>query len=326
MTDILARFRRNFSELTTKVPKHLALAVSGGSDSMALLMLAKEWADEAGVRLSVLTVDHHLRDVSREEAEYVGDVCVQLGLVHQILDWDGCNTLLGNIQARARIARYDLMTGWCHEHGIDMLLTAHHLDDQVENFFIRLSRASGLFGLLDHSVGLYNEIKIIRPLFNIPKIELRAYLKEQGVRWYEDASNKDPKYLRSSVRKWLADMPGELEPDLFKVRLLQTQQHLRSAANYIEKALDREIEENVNFHEDCAEYRMSQDELISHMTLSHLLNKIGRGLEPPRSESVVRLREQMLSGGKRATLHGCVVEMRSDGIVVINRERGRKKP
>lgn len=297
---------------------------------MALLMIASKWAEAEGAKLSVLTVDHHLRDVSREEADYVGEVCAQLGLRHQILNWDIratslglTKTSIGNIQALARAARYDLMTGWCHENGIKNLLTAHHLDDQVENFLIRLSRASGLFGLLDHSLGLYNKINILRPLFNIPKLELLSYLEEKGVRWYEDASNADPKYQRSNIRKWLAAMPQELKPELFKSRVLQSQRHLRSAANYIQRALDKELEENVVFHEDSAEYLMSQDKFIAHMTLSHLLTLIGRQDEPPRSESVMRLRERMLLSGKKATLSGCLVEMRSNGAVVINRELGR---
>lgn len=326
MRNLLARFQQNLSELECKVENGLALAVSGGSDSMALLVLASQWASEAGVALSVLTVDHHLRAVSREEAEYVGKVCAQLGLPHQILDWipqDGNSN--SNIQARARKARYDLMTNWCHEHGIKTLLTAHHLDDQVENFFIRLSRASGLSGLLDHSIGLYDKVQILRPLFNIPKLELRTYLNEQKVRWYEDASNEDLKYQRSSIRKWLASMPSELEPELFKARVLQSQQHLRSAANYIQRALDRELEEGVVIHENGAEYMISQDELIAHMTLSHLLMLVSGQDEPARSEAVMRLREQMLGSGKKATLHGCTVEMRGNGIVAINREVGRKR-
>lgn len=323
MSKLLERFQRNLIQLSPKISQHLALAVSGGSDSMALLMLAKKWAEGLGVKLSVLTVDHHLRATSREEADYVKEVCVRYDLPHLILDWNSDSS--HNIQAKARTARYDLMTDWCHLQGIDTLLTAHHLDDQVENFFIRLSRASGLFGLLDHSTGLYNKIKIIRPLFNIPKIELQNYLKEQRITWYEDISNQDPKYLRSSVRQWLAAMPEGLKPDLFKLRLLKTQQHLRSTANYIKKIIDKEIDENVNFCDDRIEYRMNQDEMIAHMTLSNLLTMMGSTLEPPRSESLSRLIKQTQHEGKKMTLHGCIVWKASNGLIIINREKGRKK-
>jgi tRNA(Ile)-lysidine synthase len=335
---ISLQFQKNIAELAAYPPKALALGVSGGSDSMALLMLAKEWSDQHGAKISVLTVDHHLREESRQEAEYVGLVCGQMGLEHEILDWDEllspsdersedprvlgvryCRRPLdqvrgkqvvkseGNIQSRARKARYELMTGWCHENNISTLLTAHHLDDQVENFIIRLSRGSGLFGLLDHSFGLYNKINILRPLFNIPKKELQSYLVENNIKWCEDPSNHNPKYQRSNVRKWLDQMPLELEPELFKARVLQSQRHLRCAADYIQRDLDRELQENTIFHEGYVEYRMTSDPLMGHMTLSHLLCAVSVQEDAPRGESVELLRKNLLEGLKKATLHGCVV-------------------
>jgi tRNA(Ile)-lysidine synthase len=322
MNDIFDKFAHNLVTLFAEPSDKLALAVSGGSDSMALLVLTNEFAKSRNIEISVITVDHHLRDVSRQEAEYVGEICSELDLTHVILDWQEPAKV--NIQANARKARYDLLTSWCHDNGISYLLTGHHLDDQVENFFIRLSRGSGLFGLIDHRLGLYNGINVLRPLFNIPKSELQDYLKERGIRWYEDASNSDPKYLRSSVRHWLAQMPGELEPELFKQRVLQSQQHLRSAAAYIQKALDAEMEGRVVFHDRGAEYRPGGEDLIVHMTLSHLLCVVGGEEEMPRSESVIRLRQDLGNGKKRATLHGCVVSLK-DGVFTIGHEKGRTK-
>ena len=390
------QFQQNLKDLTRQLPQSMAIAVSGGSDSMALLMLAKEWADEHEAKLAVLTVDHHLRKESSQEAEYVGLVCGQLGLRHRILDWDellspsdeplgedprasgsrrpsktcargkqvvkpeGSTYLLspsdeplgedprvsynagllrpskacarwkqvvkseGNIQSRARKARYDLMTSWCHENNISTLLTAHHLDDQVENFIIRLSRGSGLFGLLDHSFGLYNKINILRPLFNIPKKELQTYLTQKDIKWCEDPSNHNPKYQRSNVRQWLDQMPLELEPELFKERVLQSQRHLRCAADYIKRDLDRELQENVVFHENHLEYRMTTDPLIGHMTLSYLLRLTSGKDQGPRGEAVELLRKNLLEGRKKATLHGCVV-ISTDATIMIRKEAGRKK-
>ncbi len=127
----------------------VALAVSGGPDSLALMLLATRWreAREDGPKLSVLTVDHGLRASAREEAELVGRMASALGLSHTILTWEKAEVPSASLQAKARIARYDLMAAYCHAHGIPALVTAHTQDDQAETFLMRLKRGSGLDGL-----------------------------------------------------------------------------------------------------------------------------------------------------------------------------------
>ena len=126
--------------------KHIAVAVSGGGDSMALCLLLKEWCTTQGVNLTALTVDHGLRVDSRTEAEQVSRWMMEASISHHILSWAGEKPTT-NIQDEARKARYQLMGKWCAQNNIAHLCLAHHQDDQAETFLLRLFRGSGVDGL-----------------------------------------------------------------------------------------------------------------------------------------------------------------------------------
>ena len=133
----------NLSEITGDV---VAVGVSGGADSLALLLLMDELLRPLGRRVAALTVDHGLRKESRAEAEYVAGVAAARGIEHHILTWQGDKPRSG-VEEAARTARYALLCSWCHEHGVETLCMAHHQQDQAETFLIRLQRGSGLTGL-----------------------------------------------------------------------------------------------------------------------------------------------------------------------------------
>ena len=161
----------------------VALAVSGGPDSLALMHLVARWRSMRGARpeVTVLTVDHGLRPSSRDEALMVAELARRLGLRHAILNWAGKEQAPAGLQARARIARYDLMAAYCHANDIPALVTAHHLDDQAETFLMRLKRGSGLDGLAAiPERGSWGGIEVLRPLLDVPKARLVATLAEQG--------------------------------------------------------------------------------------------------------------------------------------------------
>src|SRR5579864_2149998 len=124
----------------------LAVAVSGGADSLMLALLADGWARVRGGGITALTVDHGLRPESAAEARQTGEWLAARGIARQTLVWNGPHPR-GDIQAAARAARYRLMEGWCAEHRCLHLLTAHHLEDRAETFWLRLARGSGLDGL-----------------------------------------------------------------------------------------------------------------------------------------------------------------------------------
>lgn len=179
---------------------HLAVAVSGGSDSMALLLLAKIWAGECGGQVTALTVDHGLRPGSREESRRVASWCRERTVTHIELSWEGPKPRTG-IQARARAARYALLEGWCHDAGVLHLLVAHHRDDQAETIAMRAAMKSGPEGLAGMAaIAERRDIRLLRPLLAVAKRDLQKWLRTEGQSWLEDPSNRDPRFTRSRLR------------------------------------------------------------------------------------------------------------------------------
>jgi len=180
----------------------LLLAVSGGPDSTALLLMAASWARRRGgrPRLEAATVDHGLRKGSAEEARAVGELCRRLGVPHRILHWRGAKPK-SRIQERAREARYALLGQCARTIGADFLVTAHHLDDQAETTLFRLLRGSGIGGLRAMAARVDREgTTIARPLLGLSKRELIAACETQGVAFARDPSNDDPRYARTRLR------------------------------------------------------------------------------------------------------------------------------
>jgi tRNA(Ile)-lysidine synthase len=161
-------------------PPHLAIAVSGGADSMALALLADAWARPRGGEITALTVDHRLRPESQSEARQVGIWLAARGIAQETLVWDGPHAT-GDIQAAARAARYRLLEDWCAERRVVHLLTAHHSEDRAETFWLRLARGSGLDGLAGISaVTERAQCRVLRPLLDVPPARLRARLRVEG--------------------------------------------------------------------------------------------------------------------------------------------------
>ena len=147
--------------------RHMALAVSGGSDSTALMCLAVDWArtNHPDLALTVLTVDHRLRSEAAEEAAMVGSWAAGFGLPHHVLPWGDEPKPATGIQAAARAARYGLMSDWCRNNGATALLTAHTLDDQAETVLMRLSRTTSPESLAGiRTLGSWDGLPILRPL------------------------------------------------------------------------------------------------------------------------------------------------------------------
>ncbi len=183
---------------------HVALAVSGGPDSIALLILAARWrSSRAGVpRLTVLTVDHGLRPESKAEARLVARLAESFGLPQAVLDWAHDEVRRGALQEAARAARYGLMTAYCHAHDIAAIVTAHQLDDQAETVLMRLARGSGLDGLAAiPAESRWAGMPVLRPLLDVPKARLVATLEAEGVAFAVDASNDDPRFERARLRR-----------------------------------------------------------------------------------------------------------------------------
>ncbi|MFQ5766208.1 MAG: tRNA lysidine(34) synthetase TilS, partial [Rhodospirillales bacterium] len=183
---------------------HVAVAVSGGADSLALALFAGRWAARRGGRATALTVDHGLRREAAAEARQVGRWLAPRGIGHHVLRWRGPKPATG-VQAAARDARYRLMGDWCREAGVLHLLLAHTLDDQAETLLMRLGAGSGPDGLAAMSaVRETPDGRLLRPLLAVPKSALTAALDHEGQTWIEDPSNRDDAFTRTRVRRAMA--------------------------------------------------------------------------------------------------------------------------
>ena len=210
----------------------LGLAVSGGPDSLALLVLAQQ---AFGLRVCAMTVDHGLRPESADEAAGVASICAGLGVAHTTLRWEGAKPGV-NLQAAAREARYRLMADRCGGEGIAWLATAHHADDQAETLLLRLGRGAGLAGLagVRASRSLDVGVTLLRPLLDCRKSELVAVVAESGVRAIDDPSNHDERYDRTAIRRHLAANAWLSVP-----RLAASAAHLAEAEAALAWAADR---------------------------------------------------------------------------------------
>jgi tRNA(Ile)-lysidine synthase len=221
----------------------LLLAVSGGPDSTALMMLAARWrkALKGGPKLLAVTVDHGLRADSRREAADVARLARKLGLTHQILRWTGKKPKTG-LQQAARTARYRLLSGAARKAGAPLILTAHTLDDQAETVLIRMMRGSGVTGLgamarlAAPPVNGDGQIKLLRPLLDIPKSRLIATLKVEKIPFADDPSNRDPRFTRARLRGLMPQLARE---GLDARRLALLARRLKRADLAIEAAVDR---------------------------------------------------------------------------------------
>lgn len=186
-----------------------AVAVSGGPDSIALLLLARSAFPG---RVIALTVDHGLRPESAAEAAMVARLCERLGVPHRTLAVPGLGSGKANLQARAREARYRVMATACRDAGVPVLMTAHHADDQAETLLMRLARGSGIGGLSGiRAVREADGIRVVRPLLAFRKADLAAIVGAAGIEAVDDPSNRSPAYDRTAARKLLQGA-GWLDP------------------------------------------------------------------------------------------------------------------
>jgi len=190
--------------------KALLIAVSGGPDSTALLLMAAEWAKRRGkTRIEAATVDHGLRPESADEAKAAATLCARLGVKHRILQWRGAKPTT-RLQERAREARYRLLVDHAKAIGAEAVVTAHHADDQAETVLFRLLRGSGLAGLRGMDIKTERDGLIIaRPLMGMQKRQLIAFANARSAPFVDDPSNSDPRFARTRLRALLARLDEE---------------------------------------------------------------------------------------------------------------------
>ncbi len=305
---------------------YVALAVSGGADSTALLLLVKHWIDtQSGhsPEITVLTVDHGLRPESAKEARWVGELSARMGFRHKTLVWSGEKPKSG-IQASARKARYQLMTAYCRDHGIPALATAHHCDDQAETFLMRLQRGSGVDGLASISPrSRRNGVDLLRPLLSFTREPLRSFLKAEGQSWREDPSNKDESYERIRLRNALkaADDLGITPANLAlsAKRLLRAREALeRMTADFLKEHL---VLDEAGFGSIPMTCLLAEAEDIGLRALIRLAAAFG-GRKAVRLMKAENAYAKLRDGASGMTLAGCHFSVRGVTLTA-SREYGR---
>ena len=314
--DVLARF------------SHVALAVSGGSDSTALMYLVHRWRAETGERvpeISVLTVDHGLRPASADEARAVAKAARTLGLAHRTLRWDEGKPASG-LQAAAREARYGLLSRWCRENGAGCLLVGHTLDDQAETVLMRLAHGSGVEGLAGMAEWRdLDGVMLYRPLLGETRGSLRAMLDEAGIAYVDDPSNEDERFERVRVRKALAS--GALA-GLDVRQIVRSAERLREASEAIDHYTDRLVARHGRLHlggfaEIDGDALADAPVATRRRVLERALRVVGGNAYPPRTEVLSEICERLGRGELiDVTLGGCRL-VSWKGALVIAREFGR---
>ena len=280
----------------------LAIAVSGGSDSLALLWLA---AQAFGSRAHVLTADHGLRPQSAAECAMVKAHASGLGLPVSILR---LRLPPGpNLQASARAARYAALTAACRAHGIRHLLTAHHRDDQAETLLMRLARGSGVAGLAGiREATAHDDVQLLRPLLGVPRAALGRIVAAAGWTPVDDPSNRDPRFDRTHARRLLAASRW-LPP----ARLAASARNLADADDALVWAADRAWTSRVTA--DQAGLRLDVEDLPVELRRRLLVRALETlGTEAPDGPAVMRLVARLQSG-KAGTLGP--VQARADGAI-----------
>lgn len=302
-------FRHLVSWVFQDKAKRIGVAVSGGGDSMALLDLLHWNALREDVSLFVATVNHGLRPEAKGEAAMVAAFCADRGLPHDILhwQWDG----QGNLQSRARQARYDLLARWAKRNRVKRVALGHTRDDVAETFLMRLARASGVDGLAQMERHLDRHgVAFLRPLLQLSRAELRLYLEGQGITWAEDPSNDDNAFERVRARKVLkvlaplgidAKVLGDVAFNIWQAKDALHMYTYFEARDHVQQTSGDLVLPSENASLD----RHIPGDILLRLRRAALQFVSGQAY-PPRQEAMNDL-EMALFAGRKHTLHGCLI-------------------
>lgn len=313
--EIYSIFKSSLKKLKKKA---FIVAVSGGPDSLALAALSKKLQYEKKIKVFYALVDHSIRKDSAKEAILVKKLLKKKKITLTVLK--NKKKITKNIQGIAREVRYKLLVEFCKIKKVDYILTAHHSDDQIETFLIRLSRGSGVQGLssMKSYTKLTNKIFLIRPLLDVKKDDLIRIAKHTFGKVFKDPSNKDIKYLRTRMRylKNILEKSGIRHDQIIKSikNLSSTSDTIN---NYISKIYKKNVKKKkntilINFKNISSESREVQLRIFSYA-----IRDFSRSYYPPRSKKVMNIIENLHSNKKsKFTLAGCLIEKLKSNILI----------
>jgi len=304
----------------------VAVAVSGGPDSLALLLLTDAWARERGGSVLALTVDHGLRPDSASEAAQVGAWARARGISHAVLCWTGDKPRTG-IQAAARRARYRLLSEACAVHGILHIAFAHHADDQAETVLFRVDRSSGPAGLAGMTASRsLGAVRMVRPLLGWPKSALVETCRRFGQAYVEDPSNRAARFARTGLRRRLTDEAGLRGAGLREAAARATRRI--DGENRLAGALGRMAEVRpdgiVLLDRDALQ---AAEAGIRQAVLAAAVRAVGGGEFGPEADAIRRL-DMAIAGAAfaGASLGGCAIRPWRDRILVCREPKRAMAP
>lgn len=304
----------------------IAVATSGGPDSLALCLLLNQWVIQKDGKLISLTVDHNLRSNSTREAQQVNQWLTNYGIEHHILSWNDKKPTT-DIQNKARIARHQHLEKWCKNHHILHLFFAHHQEDQEETILQRLLHASGPIGLQGMQACTYRPFgRLLRPLLSFSKQQLITFLDEQQQPYICDPSNLNTSFERVKLRTILPQLisltttPFPLSQVGFKC-----EDFAKIAHEAVTKFFLRSVTLNpLGFITLQKESFLSLSLPLQTLILSYCLQAIGGSIYPFSIKRLSGVMEQ-IKGHKNSTLGGCFIMVKSSQIWVIREERAIAK-
>lgn len=310
--ELVARFRAALERLWPEGGK-LGLAVSGGPDSLAMLLLA-----EAAIprRFEVATVDHGLRPEAADECAMVARVCAERGIPCEVLEVE---VGPGNLQSKARVARYDALATWAENRNLDSIATAHHADDQAETLLMRLNRASGLTGLVGiRSWRLPDEpdhaVTIIRPLLLFRRSELAEVVLASRLAAACDPSNESAAFDRVRIRREL-EKADWLDP----LAIARSAMHLEDADGALELHIEDLERKKLRERRGVISFEPFMHPYCALRLVEIAIHRLGGN---PRGGELARLIDGLWAG-KSATLGG-VLATNEKGRWTFRREPPRR--
>lgn len=314
--------------------KTLGVAVSGGSDSTALLVLAHSWARHTGGFCRAVTVDHGLRPEAAQEARAVARLCGELGIQHETLKWRRTDD--GPVsQDDARRARHKLLARWAETHGVDSLALGHTRDDRLETFLMRARQGSGWYGLAGPMPDGFSPVwpegrrlPLIRPLLAFGREELREELRTRGVNWIDDPSNDASRFERVRMRKLIARMDATARAKA--LRVMDRLAGVRAAVMAEAESLLRHVHRDENERE--ADILLETRDLVGAEAWLRFVEAqvmaAGGGERPPRRDALDRLlariaaRDAELARG--VTLAGAKIRIRDGAFLCFSQAPPRR--
>ena len=296
------------SKLNSLNKKKYVVAVSGGPDSLGLVALTQAYSYQRKTKFYYVLIDHNIRKNSNKEAKKVKKLLKTKNINLKI--FTNKKKITKNIQAKARETRYGILINYCQKHNAKVLLTAHNLEDQVETFFIRLSRGSGLKGLsaMKQINKVNSKVSLYRPLLNIKKKFLIKISKNIFGKYFKDPSNKDLKYLRTKVR----NLKKPLEKSgIYYDQIFRSIQNLSSSKSLLEGHLNKIFKKLIKkkYKEISIDYKKYQtlDHEIKIALINQSIKQLKNNYYDIRSKKLENLIQNLnKSDFNKSTLGGCI--------------------